>query len=68
MDVGSLGQGKAVPPTWILLHGTDIVDRGIIVLFFGLFSLPPPPLEIFLSTPLRLQGARTNKIIRNVII
>jgi len=27
------------PPPWIFIHGTDIVDRGLIVLFFGLFLL-----------------------------
>jgi len=26
-------------PPWIFIHGTDIVDRGLIVLFFGLFLL-----------------------------
>jgi len=30
--------GGAVDP-WIFIHGTDIVDRGLIVLFFGLFLL-----------------------------
>jgi len=45
MDVGSGGQD------WIFKHGTDIVDRGLIVLFFGiffaifvLFSVGFPPL------------------------
>jgi len=59
MDVGSVRQGGDVAPPWIFIHGTDIVDRGLIVLFFGLllffglFPLPsPPPLEIFLPTPL----------------
>jgi len=37
MGVDSGGQG-AVPP-WIFIHGTDIVGRGLIVLFFGLFSV-----------------------------
>jgi len=27
---------------WIFIHGTDIVDRGLKVLFFGLFSVAPP--------------------------
>jgi len=56
------------PPPWIFIHGTNIVDRGLKVLFFGvfklffgayqlffgLFSVAPPPLEIFLPTPLLL--------------
>jgi len=34
---------EAVPP-WIFIHGTDIVDRGLIVLFFGLvFAIFVPP-------------------------
>jgi len=32
-------------PSWIFIHGTDIVDRGIIMLFFSLFSVAPPPPE-----------------------
>jgi len=39
MGVGSVGQGAP----WIFIHGTDIVDRGLIVLFFGLFYVAPPP-------------------------
>jgi len=43
------------------IHSTNIVDRSLIVLFFGLFllffglffrCLPHHPLEIFLLTPL----------------
>jgi len=30
---------RAVAPPWIFIHGTDIVDRSLIVLFFGLFSV-----------------------------
>jgi len=32
---------------WIFIHGTNIVERGLKVLFFGLFfhCLLPPPLE-----------------------
>jgi len=49
MGVG--GQGAVAP--WIFKHGTDIVDRGLIMPFFGHFLLffcifplpPPPPLE-----------------------
>jgi len=29
-------QRGAMPP-WIFIHGTDIVDRGLIVLLYGLF-------------------------------
>jgi len=49
MDVGSGGQEGAVPP-WIFKHGTNTVDRGLKVrffgpflLFFGIFSVAPPP-------------------------
>jgi len=35
MGVGSGGRGRT--PSWIFIHGTDIVDRGLIVLFFDLF-------------------------------
>jgi len=38
---------------WIFIHGTDEVEEGLMVLFFGLvFSAGPPSLEIFLPTPL----------------
>jgi len=45
---------------WIFIHGTDVINKGLIVLFFGLFCYFSiffpllPPLEIFLSTPLSL--------------
>jgi len=29
-------------PSWIFIHGTDLVDRFLIVLFFGLFSVATP--------------------------
>jgi len=38
MGVGSRGKGSH-GPNWIFIHGTDIVDRGLKVLFFGLFLL-----------------------------
>jgi len=38
-----VGRGCRSPPSWIFIHGTDIVDWGLIVLFFGLFSVTPPP-------------------------
>jgi len=43
MSVGSRGQGGPWPP-WIFIHGTDKVQEGLMVLFFGLvfFSLPSP--------------------------
>jgi len=34
------GRGGPWPP-WIFVHGTDIIDKGLIVLFFGLFSVGP---------------------------
>jgi len=45
-------QWGAVAPL-VFIHGMDIVDRGLIVLFFGLFSVASSyPLENFLPTPL----------------
>jgi len=35
-------EGRA-PLSWIFIHGTNIVDRGSKVLFFGLFSVGPLP-------------------------
>jgi len=53
MSVGSGGEGPEVAvPLWIFLHGTDIVDRDLIVLFFRsfcyasvFFPLPSSPEE-----------------------
>jgi len=63
MGVGSGGREGPCSP-WIFIHGTDIVDRDLIVLFFVLFLyfsvfflLPPPP-EKCLPTPL----AKINKV------
>jgi len=49
MGVGSEEQGGRAPP-WIFKHGTNIVDKDLKVLFFGLFlltfglfSVAPPP-------------------------
>jgi len=33
------GAGGPWPPPWIFKHGTNIVDRGLKVLFLGLFLL-----------------------------
>jgi len=41
MGVGSGGQGGRGHP-WIFIHGTGIVDRGLIMLFFGLCFLCSP--------------------------
>jgi len=41
MGVGSGERGGCSLP-WIFKHGTDTVDRGLIVLFFGLFSAALP--------------------------
>jgi len=44
MGVGRGGKGRPCPP-WIFIHGTNIVDKGLKVLFllfFGLFSAGPP--------------------------
>jgi len=35
--VGSEGQRGGCTPPWIFIHGTDIVDRGLIVLFLVFF-------------------------------
>jgi len=32
-----VGSGAVSPSPWIFINGTNIVDRGLIVLFFGLF-------------------------------
>jgi len=44
MGAGSGGLGGR-GSSWIFIHGTDIVDRGLIVLIFGLFSVAPLSLE-----------------------
>jgi len=54
MGVGSGGQGTMAQP-WIFIHGTNLVDKGLKVLFFGVFYFsvffsvasifPPPPLK-----------------------
>jgi len=49
MGVGSGGQGGVAPP-WIFKHGTYIVNKGLKVLFFGLFPLSPP-WKIFCRRP-----------------
>jgi len=56
MGIGSGGRGAVTP--WIFIHGTNVVDIGLIVLFFGLFCYfsvffpVATSLEIFLPTPL----------------
>jgi len=58
--------GRGACPPWIFIHGTNIVERGLKVLFFGVFLLffvffcyflvffpLPSPLEIFPPTPLK---------------
>jgi len=46
MGVGSWGQGGHGPP-WIFIHGTNIVERALKVLFLAIFwsFLRWPPLE-----------------------
>jgi len=51
MGVGSGGQGGRAP-FWIFKHGTNVIDRGLKVLFFGVFLVffgvfirYPTPLE-----------------------
>jgi len=43
----SAAGGRGPWPSWIFIHGTDMVDRGLIVLFFGLFLL----FSVFLLLP-----------------
>jgi len=44
MGVRSGGQGSVTP--WIFIHGTDKVERALMVLFFGLVCFCcPSPLE-----------------------
>jgi len=38
-----MGVGKE--GIWIFIHDTDKVDKDLIVLFFGLFSVAPSPLK-----------------------
>jgi len=40
--------------TWILIYGTDKVEGGLMVLFFGLVFFRPPSLKNFLPTRLRI--------------
>jgi len=55
MGVGSGGREGEGPWTpWIFIHGTNIVDRslkviffGVFLLFFDLFSVAPPPKEAY---------------------
>jgi len=57
MDVG-VGRGGAegAVPHWIFIHGTDKIEKVLMVLFFGLaFSLAPTQ-EIFLPTLLIIDG------------
>jgi len=49
-----VGGGAVPPPAWIFIHGTDIVDRGLIVLFsvffanfWPFFRCPPSPGKFF---------------------
>jgi len=42
IDTGNHGRwqwGGGLWPPWIFIHGTNIVDRGLKVLFFGVFLL-----------------------------
>jgi len=46
--------GKEGPwPSWIFIDGTDKVEKGLMMIFFGLvFTVTVLPLEIFLPTPM----------------
>jgi len=42
----SAAGGRGAVPPWIFIYGTNTIDKGLKVLFFGLFSVgPPPPLS-----------------------
>jgi len=52
-------------PYRIFIHGIDIVDGGLVVLFFGILSVGPPPpgkfsADALASTCLIAQGAPNN--------
>jgi len=42
LEWASAAEGREGVATWIFIHGTNIVDRDLIVLLFGLFSVAPP--------------------------
>jgi len=46
IDTWASAAGGGAPP-WIFIHGTDIVDRGLIVLFFSPFSVGTPLEEAY---------------------
>jgi len=51
------GAGESFSPPWIFIHGTDKVEKCLMVLFFRLVFFPlPPPLEFFLPSPLTMPG------------
>jgi len=52
MGVNSGGQGAVAP--WIFKHDTNIIDRGLKELFFGLFFY----LSVFFSVPPSLVEAK----------
>jgi len=51
MGIGSGGQGGPCP-SWIFIHDSDKVKEGLMMLFFDIVIRCPPPLKIFLPTPL----------------
>jgi len=58
--MGVAAGGKGAVPPWIFKHGTNIVNRGLKVLFFSLFCYfsvffsVDSPLENFLPKPLHI--------------
>jgi len=48
MGVGNGGWGEGAWPSWIFKHSTNIVDRGLNVVFFALFLLFSAFFTIFL--------------------
>jgi len=53
MSVGSGGGGegrKEPRPPWIFIEGTDKLEGGLMVLFFGLIFTVGSPLKFFLPT------------------
>jgi len=58
------GKGAMSSLPWIFIHGTDIVDRGLNVLFFGIFFVALSPPGNFSADPFH---ANRLKVTRNFI-
>jgi len=63
MGVGSGGQGGPWLP-WFFKHGKNIVDKGLKVLFFGIFLL----FSVFFPLPFPLLEEANNAIFRYFLL